>query len=143
MIASTLGFRNQNMRMISTIGVFCGMILIPTHLVAIESQVYYIAMEGSAPYYSPSLATVPADFAVQWINQTATAHTATHDGCLRGKPCAFDSGSVLPGKSFPLPTLKVGTYHYYCRIHPIMRGVVTVTELPLKKKVLPYQDRLL
>lgn len=120
------------MRMIAAIGVFCGMILLPTHLVAIESQVYYIAMEGSALYYSPFLATIPIGFAIQWINQTATAHTVTHDGCLTEKPCAFDSGSVFSGNSFTLPPLAAGTYHYYCRLHPIMQGVVVVIEPTVK-----------
>ncbi len=122
------------MKIVSAIGGFCGMVLLPIHLVAVEPQVYSIAMEGSAPYYSPFLATVPVGFAVRWINQTATAHTVTHDGCLRGKTCVFDSGSVLPGNSFALPSLKAGTYHYYCRLHPIMRGVVTVTEPTVKEE---------
>jgi len=29
-------------------------------------------------------------------------------------------------------TLAAGTYHYYCRLHPIMRGVVTVIEPTVK-----------
>jgi len=118
--------------MIATIGVFCGMVLLPFPLAAIESEVYYIAMEGSAPYYSPVLATIPIGFAVQWINQTATAHTVTYDSCQTGKNCAFDSGPVFPGNSFSLSSLEAGTYHYYCRLHPIMRGVVTIIEPTVK-----------
>lgn len=122
------------MRIVSAISVFSGMVLLPIHLVAVEPQVYSIEMEGSALYYSPFLATVPVGFVARWINLTATAHTVTHDGCLTGKTCVFDSGSVLPGNSFALPALKAGTYHYYCRLHPIMRGVVNVIEPTDKEK---------
>jgi len=82
--------------------------LLPIHLVAVDSQVYYIAMEGTAPYYVPFFATIPVGDAVQWLNQTATARTVTHDACLTEMPCAFDSGSVTPGNSFALPFLAAG-----------------------------------
>ncbi len=116
------------MRMVSGIGVFCGKVLLRIPLAAFESQVYHIAMGGLALYYTPELATVPVGNPIQWDNQTATDHTVTHDGCLTKKTCAFDSGSVLPGKSFTLSFLQPGTYPYYCRLHPIMRGTITVIE---------------
>ncbi|GJL63647.1 MAG: hypothetical protein NPIRA04_23010 [Nitrospirales bacterium] len=104
------------------------MILLPTHLVAIESPVNHIAMKGFAPYYTPEFATVLAGYPIQWDNRTATAHTVTHDGCLTGESCAFDSGAISPENSFNLLSLQPGTYPYYCRLHPIMRGVITVIE---------------
>lgn len=116
------------MRMVSAVGVFCGIILLRIPLAAVESQVYHIAMEGSAPYYTPELATVPVGNPIQWDNQTATDHTVTHKGCLTKKTCAFDSGSVPPRKSFSLSFLQPGTYPYYCRLHPLMRGTITVIE---------------
>ena len=122
------------MRMVSAIGVFSGIILIPMPLPAVESQVYHIAMEGSAPYYTPELASVPVGYAIQWINQSATAHTITYDGCLTENQCAFDSGAVSPGNSFYLQSLQAGAYPYYCRLHPIMRGVVTVFEPPVNQE---------
>jgi len=114
------------MRMISTIGIFCGIVLLQSPLAAVESQVYHIAMEGLAPYYTPEVATVLAGYPIQWDNRTATDHSATHDGCLTGETCAFDSGSVSPGHSFAVLSLEPGTYPYYCRLHPIMRGVIKV-----------------
>jgi plastocyanin len=64
-----------------------------------------------------------------WENPTATEHTVTHTGCLEnGDHCAFDSGLMLPTGTFALPGLAPGQYPYICRIHPIMRGVITVTE---------------
>lgn len=101
-------------------------VLLSTALPADGSGTYHITMEQSAPYYTPVVATVPAGYNIQWNNKTATVHTVTHDGCLTGNACVFDSGSVAPGNSFSLPLLQPGTYSYYCRLHPIMRGVITV-----------------
>ncbi len=104
-----------------------GLILpLSTALPADGSGTYHITMEQPAPYYSPFMATIPAGSRIQWDNKTATAHTVTHEGCLTGKACVFDSGSVAPGKSFSLSLLQPGTYAYYCQLHPIMRGVITV-----------------
>ena len=62
---------------------------------------------------------------------TATEHTVTHTGCLAdGDHCAFDSGLMLSNGTFALPGLAPGRYPYLCRIHPIMRGVITVTDGP-------------
>ena len=108
--------------------VFCGIVLLGMALAGDGSGTYHIMMEGTAPYYTPVLATVPAGHRIQWDNITATIHTATHDGCLRGKTCEFDSGPVAAGDSFNLPALQPGTYVYYCRLHPIMRGALTVVE---------------
>jgi len=118
--------------MISAIGVFFWLVLLRSPWAAVESQVYHIAMEGMAPYYTPAWAKVQTGDAIQWDNRTATAHTATHDDCLNSEDCAFDSDVVSPGNSFVLSSLQPGMYSYYCRLHPIMRGVVTVTEATVK-----------
>lgn len=122
------------MRMFSAIGVFCGIVPLRIPLAAVESQVYHIAMGGLAPYYTPELAIVLVGFPIQWDNQTATNHTVTHDGCLGGESCAFDSGSVSPGNSFSLKSLHPGTYPYYCRLHPIMRGTITIIKPPVGRE---------
>jgi len=50
-------------------------------------------------------------------------------GCLEdGESCAFDTGIVLPNNAFTLPGLTPGRYPYVCRIHPIMHGVIIVTD---------------
>ncbi len=114
------------MKFDSAIAVFGMIVLLRTALPADESGTYHISMEQPAPYYTPVVATIPAGYRIQWNNKTATAHTVTHDECLTEKACVFDSGSVAPGNSFSLSPLQPGTYAYYCRLHPIMRGVITV-----------------
>jgi plastocyanin len=86
-----------------------------------------IIMESVSPYFLPSTARVAAGTPIRWDNPTATFHTVTADACLTGEgPCAFDSGSVPPDGSYTVPSLPPGHYPYHCRLHPIMRGVLTV-----------------
>ena len=88
-----------------------------------------IVIESGSPYFVPKSVTVSSGSPIFWQNPTPTEHTITHTGCLEdGSPCAFDSGIVLPNDTFSLPGLAPGRYPYLCRVHPIMRGVVTVTD---------------
>ncbi|MBU6480936.1 MAG: hypothetical protein KGS09_10385 [Nitrospirae bacterium] len=88
-----------------------------------------IIIESGSPYFVPKSVTVSTGSPIKWENPTAAEHTVTHTGCLEdGDQCAFDSGLVLPNGTFALPGLAPGRYPYICRIHPIMRGVITVTD---------------
>ena len=90
-----------------------------------------IIIESGSPYFVPKSVTVSTGSPIQWENPTATEHTVTHTGCLEeGDHCAFDSGLMLPNGTFALPGLAPGRYPYLCRIHPIMRGIITVTDAP-------------
>ena len=80
----------------------------------------------------PAAVTVTAGGAVRWDNPTPTHHTVTHDGCFEeGGRCAFDSGAVEPNGTYTIPSLPPGRYPYQCRIHPIMRGIIIVTDSSL------------
>jgi plastocyanin len=88
-----------------------------------------IVIEDGSPYFIPVTATVVSGNPIRWDNPTPTHHTITHKGCMEdGSPCLFDSGTIPPEGQFTIPGLAPGTYIYHCRIHPIMRGVVTVTD---------------
>ncbi len=90
-----------------------------------------IVIDSGSPYFVPKSATVSTGAPVRWENPTPTEHTITHMGCMEeGGSCAFDSGIVLPNGTFTLPGLTPGRYHYICRVHPIMRGTITVTDAP-------------
>ena len=89
-----------------------------------------ITIEDWSPYFVPKSVTVSSHMAIRWDNPTPTEHTITHKGCLEdGDTCAFDSGIVLPNGTFTIPDLAPGRYPYICRIHPIMHGVITVTDI--------------
>jgi plastocyanin len=101
----------------------------PSHATPPQFQ---IIIESGSPYYLPASAKVPTDSAIRWENPTASPHTITHDGCLTEEgPCVFDSGAIPPNGGYTLPGLPPGSYPYHCRLHPIMRGILTVTE-PIK-----------
>jgi len=89
---------------------------------------FLITIENGAPYFLPVSATVETGTSIRWDNPTATNHTITHNGCVNGEVCAFDSGNMAPNESYTLPGLPPGQYPYFCQVHPIMRGVLTVTE---------------
>lgn len=91
-----------------------------------------VLMDSGSPYYVPAAVTVTAGAAIRWDNPTPTHHTVTHDACLDGNGrCAFDSGAVEPGGTYTIPSLPPGRYPYQCRIHPIMRGMIIVTDSSL------------
>jgi plastocyanin len=101
----------------------------PTSATPPTAQVY---MDSGSPYYVPAAVTVTAGAAVRWDNPTPTQHTVTHDGCFdESGRCAFDSGAVEPGGTYTIPELPPGRYPYQCRIHPVMRGIIIVTDSPL------------
>jgi plastocyanin len=88
-----------------------------------------IIIDSGSPYFVPKSATVLTGAPIRWENPTPTEHTITHMGCMEdGEPCAFDSGIVLPNGTFTLPGLAPGRYPYFCRVHPIMRGMLIVTD---------------
>ncbi len=88
-----------------------------------------VLMDSGSPYYVPAAVTVVSGASIRWDNPTPTHHTVTHDGCFdEGPRCGFDSGAVDPGGSYTIPNLPPGRYAYQCRIHPIMRGMIIVTE---------------
>lgn len=89
---------------------------------------FKITIENGSPYFFPPVATVATGTPIRWDNPTPTEHTITHDGCISDGPCAFDSGMMMPGDDYALPGLPPGHYPYHCRIHPIMRGTVTVSD---------------
>jgi plastocyanin len=95
-----------------------------------------IIMEDGSPYFVPVTATITSGSPIRWDNPTPTHHTVTHNACVdESGPCAFDSGTVAPGDAYILPGLPPGRYPYHCRIHPIMRGVLTVTDAALPSQL--------
>ncbi|MGQ0811618.1 MAG: cupredoxin domain-containing protein [Nitrospiraceae bacterium] len=89
-----------------------------------------ITIENGSPYFVPAAAIAPAGTSIRWDNPTPTHHTITHNGCIDGTTCMFDSGTVDPDGTYSIPGLPPGRYPYHCQLHPIMRGILTVTDQP-------------
>lgn len=87
---------------------------------------YQITLNNAPPFYQPASAQVSQGTVIEWHNPTPTHHTITHDDCVRGNRCLFNSDPIPPHGAYTVPGLPPGRYSYHCELHPFMRGVVTV-----------------
>lgn len=71
--------------------------------------------------FHPATLTVSGDARVDVTNDDSTAHTFTAND---GK--SFDTGSIDPGSSSRVSSLKPGRYPYHCSIHSFMHGTLVV-----------------
>lgn len=72
--------------------------------------------------YDPSVLTVEAGTAVQWRNVGDLPHTVTD------RAGGFDSGILESGGTFVEEFAELGTFVYFCTLHPNMVGTVEVVE---------------
>ncbi len=85
--------------------------------------------DGAVPVAIPAFLFCPADLSVaagtevRWTNSDVAPHTAT----AAGTEAAFDSGTLDTGQTFTFRFDRPGAYEYFCRLHPNMRGTITVT----------------
>ena len=70
--------------------------------------------------FGPQAITVPVGTTVTWTNSDDIPHTAVRtDGVFKSKVMDTD-------EKFSYTFTKVGTYSYYCSVHPKMTGQVVV-----------------
>ena len=81
--------------------------------------------------FQPNSISVPVGTTATWINHDSVAHTITSDD---GK---FDSGTIESGGEFKFTFSQPGSYGYYCKIHPSMKGevMITMSQLASNKSV--------
>lgn len=72
--------------------------------------------------YVPAAFTAKAGAPVTWMNRDTVTHSVTSQPGGR-----FDSGSLSTGSTFTFTFARAGVYHYYCTVHPWMKGSITVT----------------
>ena len=72
--------------------------------------------------FGPATLTVPVGTTVTWINRDDIPHTvvSTDD------PKTFKSKVLDTDEKFSFTFIKVGTYAYFCSIHPKMTGKIIV-----------------
>lgn len=68
--------------------------------------------------FSPVTIEVKKGDVVEWKNDDLVPHTATS--------AAFDSGTIISGKSWRHTFTNSGKFSYICTFHPAMKGVVNV-----------------
>jgi len=72
--------------------------------------------------FQPNEVVIAVGATVTWQNADDVPHTATS----MDDPQVFDSGPLDTDDKFSFTFSKPGTYNYYCKVHPHMKGVVTV-----------------
>jgi LPXTG-motif cell wall-anchored protein len=70
--------------------------------------------------FAPNSVTVNVGDSVTWANEDDVAHTATADDG------SFDTGNIENGQSRSVTFDEAGTFAYFCKPHPNMRGTVVV-----------------
>ena len=75
-----------------------------------------------------STVTIPIGGTVTWANDDTAAHTSTAGSPTEGPSGAWDSSLIMVGSSYSTTLDEVGTYNYFCMVHPWMEGTVIVED---------------
>jgi len=70
--------------------------------------------------YGPPILSVPVGTKVTWVNHDEEPHTVT------SATDAFGSAGLVHDDTFVQTFTKPGTYQYFCKVHPYMKGTVVV-----------------
>ncbi|MDQ4069109.1 MAG: cupredoxin domain-containing protein, partial [Actinomycetota bacterium] len=70
--------------------------------------------------YCPATVTVAVGTELGWTNRDQALHTVTADSG------GFDTGNFGRGEVRTIRFDRPGTFPYFCRLHPFMRGTVVV-----------------
>src|SRR3954454_21345803 len=73
--------------------------------------------------FAPASLSVAVGTTVTWTNYDTAPHTVT----VSSGPVKFSSPSLNKGDTFSYTFKTVGTYSYYCAVHPNMLATVVVT----------------
>ena len=95
-----------------------------------RTSVLVIEMSGIAFVYpdgtTNSGATVAIGDTIEWVNRDGVQHTATSTSEPAGGS-AFDSGLMTNGVTFRFAPGVVGTWEYFCEVHPAQMAGATIT----------------
>ncbi len=75
--------------------------------------------------YIPSLIIIEKGKQVTWVNEDSAFHSIT-SGFYDSPTDLFDSGHLDPFESYTLTFDEIGTFDYFCTLHPWMKGQVIV-----------------
>lgn len=88
--------------------------------IAIPARAATIQITTTDVVFAPSEVSAKVGDTVEWINTDVFAHTAT------ARNGDFDV-NMPPKKTVTSVLLKAGTIEYYCRYHPNMKAVLTIS----------------
>ena len=78
--------------------------------------------------FLPSTATIHLGGTVTWENTDNAAHTATSGSATDGPDGVWDSSLMMVNGSFSYTADTVGTFDYFCMVHPWMSGTLIVED---------------
>jgi len=79
---------------------------------------------GPYPYPVNKTVTIGVNNTIEWVNKDTQAHTAT--AIVSPQQPLFNSGLILPGKTFSITLATPGTYRYTCAWHNWLAGQIIV-----------------
>jgi len=79
---------------------------------------------GPYPYPVNISVTIGVNNTIEWVNKDTQAHTAT--AIVSPQQPLFNSGLILPGKTFSIALAVPGTYRYTCAWHNWLAGQIIV-----------------
>jgi hypothetical protein len=80
---------------------------------------------GPYPYPVNKTVTIGVNNTIEWVNKDTQAHTATAIVSPQGASL-FNSGLILPGKTFSITLTIPGAYRYTCAWHNWLAGQIIV-----------------
>jgi plastocyanin len=86
------------------------------------SIVFGASLPNNTLFYDPQSISINTGNSINWTNNDNTLHTVTFV-----IPGILDSGLIPPGNSTSNTFFKQGIFNYFCKIHPFMTGLVTVS----------------
>ena len=85
--------------------------------------------------YLPYEVTIPVGTTVVWSNDDTAAHTVTSGIFADGFDGLFDSRMFTSGSTYEFTFNDLGTYDYFCLVHPWMVGIIHVGESQMTYEV--------
>lgn len=95
-------------------------------LISIPPETGVPGCEISNACYLPVDAAISPGGEVIWTNQDTVAHTVTSGNPRDGPNGLFDSGLLMPNKTYSMKFDLAFEYDYFCIVHPWMQGTIAV-----------------
>src|SRR4051794_29854296 len=101
-------------------GAVFGLVFALTSLVSVPARSATVQIVIEKLVFSPAEASAKVGDTIEWVNKDILAHSAT------AKTAGWDV-LIPPGKTARLQVKAAGRVDYFCKLHPNMKGRVTVT----------------
>ncbi|MCV0401345.1 MAG: hypothetical protein K5777_05140 [Nitrosopumilus sp.] len=95
-------------------------------MVSIPEDTGFPGCEESNSCYIPAHAIMSAGGEVIWINHDSVPHTVTSGNPADGPDGLFDSGLLMPEKTYSIQLDLAFEYDYFCMVHPWMQGTIDI-----------------